>query len=165
MDPVWFGWLVRCGPHNAHLSTPSFHFTLSNHGHATTVAFFVVHFFFEVPAFTAAPLELDEELDDADVLELELEESECEASQAPEPPRSFFYSSFCLLASRATFWVALLAVSLGTRLNAKVVPAKWFQCSNKNGRNKKSSKFIYPPTKHTQTCSENMLFASLGAPR
>ena len=41
-----------------------------------------MHFFFEVPAFTAAALELDEELDDEDVLELELEESESEASEA-----------------------------------------------------------------------------------
>ena len=40
----------------------------------------MVHFSFEVPAFTAAPLELDEE----DVLELELDESEAEASKAPK---------------------------------------------------------------------------------
>ena len=39
----------------------------------------MLHFFFEVPAFTATTLELDEELDDEDVLELELEESESEA--------------------------------------------------------------------------------------
>ena len=46
MDPAWFGWLVaavprvphvRCGPHNAQLSTPPLHFALSNHGHGTTV--------------------------------------------------------------------------------------------------------------------------------
>ena len=36
----------------------------------------MVHFFFEVPTSPAATLELDEELDDEDVLELELEESE-----------------------------------------------------------------------------------------
>ena len=44
----------------------------------------MVHFFYEVPAFTAPLLELDEELDDEDVLKLELEESESEASAALE---------------------------------------------------------------------------------
>ena len=39
----------------------------------------MVHFFFEVPAFTDAALELEEELDDEGVLELELEKSESEA--------------------------------------------------------------------------------------
>ena len=43
-----------------------------------------MHFFFEVPSFTATAVELDEEVDDEDVLELELEESESEASEAPE---------------------------------------------------------------------------------
>ena len=57
-------------------------------------AFFVVHFFFEVPAFAAAALELDEELDDEDVLELELEESEFEASEAPELLSTFSSSEF-----------------------------------------------------------------------
>ena len=41
--------------------------------------------------------------------------------------------------------------SLGARLNPKVVPAKLFQCSRLYGRNKKSSKFLYPPTKPTRT--------------
>ena len=59
----------------------------------------------------------------------------------------------------------VVSAPLGTRLNATVVPANWFQCSNKNGRSKKGSKLIYPPTKHTHSCYENMLFASLGAPR
>ena len=54
----------------------------------------MVHFFFEVPAFTAATLELDEELDDEDVLELELEESESEASEAPELVPTFSSSKF-----------------------------------------------------------------------
>ena len=40
----------------------------------------MVHFSFELLAFTAAALELDEELDDEDVLELELEKLEFEAS-------------------------------------------------------------------------------------
>ena len=53
---------------------------------------------------------------------------------------------------------------LGTRLNAKVVPAECFQCPNKNGRNEKISKFMYAATKHTKTCHENMSFASPGAP-
>ena len=53
----------------------------------------------------------------------------------------------------------------GTRLNTKVVPAKWVQCSNTNGQNQNSSKLIYSPTKHTDSCYENMLFTSLGAPR
>ena len=44
----------------------------------------MVHFSCEAPTFTAAALELDEELDDEDVLQLELDESECEASRAPE---------------------------------------------------------------------------------
>ena len=44
----------------------------------------MVQFFFEVPTFPAAALELDEELDDEDVLELELEEPESGASEAPE---------------------------------------------------------------------------------
>ena len=44
----------------------------------------MVHFFFAVPTFPAAALELDEELDDEDVLELELEVSESEASEASE---------------------------------------------------------------------------------
>ena len=54
--------------------------------------------------------------------------------------------------------------TLGTRLNTRVVPAKRFHRSNKNGR-QKNSKSIYPPTKHTHSCYVNMLFASLGAPR
>ena len=33
-------------------------------------------------------------------------------------------------------------IGLDTRLHTKVVPAKSLQCSNKNGRNKKSSKLI-----------------------
>ena len=46
MDPACFRWLVlavkrlphvRCGPHDAHLSTRPFHFTPSNHGHVTAV--------------------------------------------------------------------------------------------------------------------------------
>ena len=53
-------------------------------GRSSFLAFFLVYFFFEVPAFTTAALELNEELDDEDVLELELEESESEASEAPE---------------------------------------------------------------------------------
>ena len=55
--------------------------------------------------------------------------------------------------------------SLGARLKPNVVPAKLFQCSRLFGRNKKSSKFIYPPTKPTRTWWQNMLFASLGGPR
>ena len=39
-----------------------------------------MYFSFELLAFTGAALELDEELDDEDVLELELEESESGAS-------------------------------------------------------------------------------------
>ena len=54
---------------------------------------------------------------------------------------------------------------LGARLKPNVVPAKLFQCSRLSGRNKKSSKFIYPPTKPTRTWWQNMLFASLGGPR
>ena len=53
----------------------------------------------------------------------------------------------------------------GARLKPNVVPAKLFQCSRLSGRNKKSSKFIYPPTKPTRTWWQNMLFASLGGPR
>ena len=46
MDPAWFRWLVlavqrvphvRCGPHDARLSTRPFHFIPSNHGHVTAV--------------------------------------------------------------------------------------------------------------------------------
>ena len=46
MDPGCFGWLVpavqrvprvRCGLRDAHLSSRPFHFTPSNHGHATAV--------------------------------------------------------------------------------------------------------------------------------
>ena len=46
MDPAWFRWLVlavqrvphvRCGPHDAQLSTRPFHFIPSNHGHVTAV--------------------------------------------------------------------------------------------------------------------------------
>ena len=55
--------------------------------------------------------------------------------------------------------------TLGARLKPNVVPAKLFQCSRLFGRNKKSSKFIYPPTKPTRTWWQNMLFASLGGPR
>ena len=55
--------------------------------------------------------------------------------------------------------------ALGARLKPNVVPAKLFQCSRLSGRNKKSSKFIYPPTKPTRTWWQNMLFASLGGPR
>ena len=56
-------------------------------------------------------------------------------------------------------------ISLGARLKPNVVPAKLFQCSRLSGRNKKSSKFICPPTKPTRTWWQNMLFASLGGPR
>ena len=55
--------------------------------------------------------------------------------------------------------------ALGALLKPNVVPAKLFQCSRLSGRNKKSSKFIYPPTKPTRTWWQNMLFASLGGPR
>ena len=55
--------------------------------------------------------------------------------------------------------------TLGARLKPNVVPAKLFQCSRLSGRNKKSSKFIYPTTKPTRTWWQNMLFASLGGPR
>ena len=55
--------------------------------------------------------------------------------------------------------------TLGARLKPNVVPAKLFQYSRLSGRNKKSSKFIYPPTKPTRTWWQNMLFASLGGPR
>ena len=41
--------------------------------------------------------------------------------------------------------------ALGARLNPKGVPAKLFHCSRLYGRNKKSSKFVYPPTKPTRT--------------
>ena len=54
--------------------------------------------------------------------------------------------------------------SLGARLKPNVVPAKLFPCSRLFGRNKKSSKFICPPTKPTRTWWQNMLFASLGGP-
>ena len=54
----------------------------------------MVHFFFEVPAFTDAALELGEELDDEDVLKLALEESESEASEAPELLPTFTSSEF-----------------------------------------------------------------------
>ena len=46
MDLAWFRWLVlavqrvphvRCGPHDAQLSTRPFHFIPSNHGHVTAV--------------------------------------------------------------------------------------------------------------------------------
>ena len=43
------------------------------------------------------------------------------------------------------------AITLGARLNPKVVPAKLFQCSRLYGRKKKSSKFVYPPTKPART--------------
>ena len=59
----------------------------------------------------------------------------------------------------------LAGQALGARLKPNVVPAKLFQCSRLSGRNKKSSKFIYPPTKPTRTWWQNMLFASLGGPR
>ena len=58
------------------------------------MAFFVGHFFFEVPTFTAAALELDDELDDEDVLELDLEERESEASESPELLSAFSSSQF-----------------------------------------------------------------------
>ena len=54
----------------------------------------MVHFFFEVPPFTATALELDEELDDEDVLELELDKSEARASKAPELVSTFSSSEF-----------------------------------------------------------------------
>ena len=44
----------------------------------------MVHFFFEVSACMATTLELDEELDGDDVMELELEESQLKAIQAPK---------------------------------------------------------------------------------
>ena len=64
------------------------------------------------------------------------------------------YSRVPIVSSNSTSgsWASSRPSPLGTRLNAKVVPAKWFQCSNKNGPNKKSSKLIYPPTKHTHSC-------------
>ena len=68
--------------------------------------------------------------------------------------------NFAMVPHRATY-----AYTLGARLKPKVVPAKLFQCSRLSGRNKKSSKFIYPPTKPTRTWWQNMLFASLGGPR
>ena len=55
--------------------------------------------------------------------------------------------------------------TLGACLKPNVVPAKLLQCSRLSGWNKKSSKFIYPPTKPTRTWWQNMLFASLGGPR
>ena len=48
-------------------------------------------------------------------------------------------------------WAGTCLYTLGTRLNPKVVPAKLFKCSRLYGRNKKSSKFLYPPTKPTRT--------------
>ena len=63
------------------------------------------------------------------------------------------------------FQAAKGSCALGARLKPNVVPAKLFQCSRLSGRNKKSSKFIYPPTKPTRTWWQNMLFASLGDPR
>ena len=54
----------------------------------------MVHFLYEVPAFTAAALKLDEELDDEDALELEVEELESEASEAPELMPTFCSSEF-----------------------------------------------------------------------
>ena len=54
---------------------------------------------------------------------------------------------------------------LGALLKPNVVPATLFQCSRLSSRNKKSSKFISPPTKPTSTWWQNMLFASLGSPR
>ena len=59
----------------------------------------------------------------------------------------------------------LLGFPLGARLKPNVVPAKLFQCSRLSGRNKKTSKYICPPTKPTRTWWQNMLFASLGGPR
>ena len=47
----------------------------------------MVHFIFQVR-------ELDEELDDEDALQLELEESEAEASEAPELLSTFSSSEF-----------------------------------------------------------------------
>ena len=58
-----------------------------------------------------------------------------------------------------------VANTLGARLKPNVVPAKLFQCSRLSSRNRKSSKFICPPTKPTRTWWQNMLFASLGGPR
>ena len=71
--------------------------------------------------------------------------------------RSCAHTLACINASNAP--------ALGARLKPNVVPAKLFQCSRLSGRNKKSSKFIYPPTKPTRTWWQNMLFASLGGPR
>ena len=60
-------------------------------------------------------------------------------------------------------YLASLNNPLGARLKPNVVLAKLFQCSRLSGRNKKSSKFICPPTKPTRTWWQNMLFASLGS--
>ena len=57
------------------------------------------------------------------------------------------------------------AITRGARLKPNAVPAKLFQCSILFGRNKKSSKFICPPTKPTRAWWQNILFASLGGPR
>ena len=57
------------------------------------------------------------------------------------------------------------ASALRARLKPNVVPAKLFQCSRLSARNKKSSKFVCPPTKPTRAWWQNMLFASLGGPR
>ena len=54
------------------------------------------------------------------------------------------------VAERQRNGIATPQRALGTRLNAKVVPAKWFQCSNEKGRNKKSSKLICCPTRHAR---------------
>ena len=48
-------------------------------------------------------------------------------------------------------WIKRFITTLGAGLNPKVVPAKLFHCSRLYGRNKKSSKFVYPPTKPTRT--------------
>ena len=69
------------------------------------------------------------------------------------------------LFGRFTEWTTHPTPALGARLKPNVVPPKLFQCSRISGRNKKSSKFIYPPTKPTRTWWQNMLFASFGGPR
>ena len=65
----------------------------------------MVHFFCEVPTSPAATLELDEELGDEDVLELELEESESEASEASELLPTFSSSEF--EASEPAWWIII----------------------------------------------------------
>ena len=74
--------------------------------------------------------------------------------------------AFALLRAMAFALLRAFALrTLGALLKPNVVPGKVFQCSRLSGRNKKSSKFIYPPTKPTRTWWQNMLFASLGGPR